>query len=171
MRKHKKLIGYALIILLIIFCLIYFYPKKINREYNAIMYRLGDRNYSENIKVNINGYFSKGLLNGEKFEGFITIGDNKLSKINMRFDKFNRGLLFCFDENIGDYTSYGDMYSNQMMREFTICILEEDEQRNGGKTWSPSDGLMISSPAINRVEAIEISNKLMKDVLFNTVLK
>ncbi len=135
------------------------------------MYRLGDSNYSENIKMEINGYFSKGLLKGDKFEGYISIGDNELSKINMRFDKFNRGLLFCFDENVGDYTSYGDMFSDQMMKEFTICILEEDKQTKGGKTWSPIEGLMISAPASNRVEAIEISEKLMKDVFVNTVFK
>ena len=80
----------------------------------------------------------------------------------MRFDRFNRGLLFCFDDNVGDYTSYGDMYINQMMKEFTICILEEDKQNKGGKTWTPIDGLMVSAPANNRAEALEISNKLMK---------
>jgi hypothetical protein len=171
MINYKKITGYTLIILFIIFSIIYFYPRKINREYNAIMYRLGDSIYSENIKVNINGYFSRGLLRGDNFVGFIAIGDKKLSKINMRFDNFNRGLIFCFDDNTGDYSTYGDMYSNKMMKKFTICILEEDKQRKGGKTWSGIDGLMISAPSSNRDEALDISNKLMKDVLSNTVLK
>jgi len=171
MKNHIKIISYALIILFIIFGIIYFYPRKISGEYNAIMYRLGDSNYSENIKVSINGYLSKGLLKGDNFEGNVTIGDNKLSKINMRFDNFRRGLLSCYVESIGDYTSYGDMYSDKMMKEFTICVLEEDKQRKGGKTWSGTDGLMISAPASNRAEALEISNKLMKDILSNFVLK
>jgi hypothetical protein len=79
--------------------------------------------------------------------------------------------LFSSDDNTGDYGSYGDMFSNKGMKEFTICILEEDKQRKGGKTWSPVDGLMISAPASNRAEALEISNNLMKDVLTNTILK
>lgn len=171
MRTNKKTILYTLIILLIIFSTIYFYPRKINREYNAIMYRLGDVNYSENIKVRVNGYISKGLLKGDKYEGIVTIGDIKLSKINMRFDNFKRGLLFSYVENKGEYTSYGDMFSNKMMKEFTICILEEDKKRKGGKTWSGIDGLMISAPASNRAEALEISNKLMKEALSNSVLE
>ena len=171
MRNHRRIISYALIVLFIMFSMIYFYPREINSEYDAIMYRLGDSNYSENIKVSITGYISKGFLKGDKFEGTITIGDNKLSKINTRFDNFGRGLLFCFDEDTGDYGSYGDMFSNKRMKEFTICILEEDKQRKGGKTWSPVDGLMISAPASNRAEALEISNNLMEDVLPNTVLK
>ncbi len=169
MGKQKRFIGYTLIIVLVIIFFVYIYPKKIDREINAIMYRLGDSHYSENIQVDINGYFSKGLLKGDRFEGVMTIGENKLTKINLRFDKFNRGLLFCYDENTGDYTSYGDMYSDQMMKEFTICILEEDIQGKGGKTWSPIDGLMVAAPANNRVEAIDMSNKLMKDVFDNTV--
>jgi hypothetical protein len=70
-----------------------------------------------------------------------------------------------YDENRGGYTSYGDIYSNGMMEKFTICVFEEDKQRKGGMTWTGKDGLMISAPASNRTEALEITSKLMKDVL------
>ena len=123
MRNHKKLIFYISIIILIISVVIYFYPRKINKEYNGIMYRAGDINYSENIKVKISGYFTKGLFKGDKYEGVIIIGDKQLNKVNMRFDKFHRGNLYYYGENSGDFRSYGDLISSNIKVEFTICVL------------------------------------------------
>ncbi|MPN04255.1 hypothetical protein SDC9_151491 [bioreactor metagenome] len=165
MKYSKKLIFY--IVILFISGVIYFYPREISKDFNGIMYRLGYTNYLENVKVSIQGNISKGLLKGDKFEGAIQIGDKKLTKISMRFDDFGRGNLFYYDESVGDYKSYGDLISNNMKDQFTIIVLEENEEKSGSSSWSSKDGLMISVLASSRNEALDISNKLMKDILVN----
>lgn len=167
MRYSKKLIFYIVIIILFILGVIYFYPREISKDFNGIMYRLGDANYLENVKISIQGNISKGLLKGDKFEGDILIGDEKLTKISMKFDDFDRGNLFYYDENVGEYRTYGDLISNNMKNEFTIIVLEENEEKSGSSSWSGKDGLMISAPASSRDEALDISNKLMKEILVN----
>ena len=166
LKYSKKLIFY-IVIILFISGVIYFYPREISKDFSGIMYRLGDTNYLENMNVSIQGNISKGLLKGDKFEGAIFIGDKKLTKISMRFDDFGRGNLFYYDENVGDYKSYGDLISNNMRDEFTIIVLEENKEKRGSSSWSSKDGLMISAPASSRNEALGISNKLMKDILVN----
>jgi hypothetical protein len=135
------------------------------------MYRLGDHTYSESIKISINGYITKGLVQGDKFKGSILVGNTQLQKLDMRFDSYGRGLLFYYDDSTGDFTSFGDMYVTDKMNELTICVLEEDEDRNGGKSWSGNNGLMISAETDNRDVALAISNRLMKDVLININLE
>lgn len=171
MNKYKKLIIITFIITFIFLIIFYCYPRKLYSECSGIIYRLGDSNYSDDIKINLDGYYSKGLFTGDIFEGAITIGEKKLTKINMKFDKFKRGHLFCYDENIGEYISYGDLFSNNRMKDFTIIVIEKDGKSKGSGSWTGKDGLMISAPANNRDEALEISNKLMKDVLGKWKLK
>jgi hypothetical protein len=47
----------------------------------------------------------------------------------------------------------------------------EKNKDNKGKTWTGKEGLMISAPAGNRDEALEISNSLMRKALTGIVLK
>lgn len=165
MRKYKKLVFYIVIIILVILVIIYFYPRSINKEYSGIMFRTGENNYSEHIKVKISGNRTKGLFKGDKFDGVIIIGDRQLNKINMRFDKFHNGNLYYYDENTGQYVYYGNLISSNLKDGFTICVLEGNEQKNGSSSWSSKTGLMISVPASTRNEALNISNVLMKDML------
>lgn len=74
----------------------------------------------------------------------------------MRFDDFGRGNLFYYDENVGEYRSYGDLISNNMKDEFTIIALKKNEEKSGSSSWSGKDGLMISAPASSRNEALGI---------------
>lgn len=164
MFKSKKIMWMAGVALLIILCIYSYYPRRIHNEYNGLMYRIGDRNYTENIKIMINGYFSKGFLKGDRFQGTITIGEKLLSKIDMRFDDINRGHLFSYEE--GDYADYGTMFISKRMEKLTIGVYK-DHNDKGGKTWSTREGLMISAPALNREEAVQLSNILMKNMLLN----
>ncbi len=165
MKDNKKFIYYTIFIILFVSSVIYFYPKKLRLDYNGIIYRLGDSNYSEKIKVSINGYLSKGLIRGDKFQGILIIGDKQLSKINIRFDSADKDDLLYFDENTGDFTSYGQIYSSDIKKGLTISVFEQCGQKEGVRRWSSKDGLIISAPANNRNEALDISNKLMKGIL------
>ncbi|MDF2801885.1 MAG: hypothetical protein K0S61_1788 [Anaerocolumna sp.] len=170
MKKIKKLFIFPGVALLITLSIIYFYPKRLNSEYSGVMYRIGDSKYSENIKILIDGYYSKGLLKGDKFKGVITIGEKQFTRLDMRFNS-GRELLSFYNEEKGDYISYGDMFINNKLEEFSICILEEDGAGKGGKSWSAKDGLMISAPVNSRDEAVKLSNSLLKDYLFVGLLQ
>jgi len=170
LKKHWKRYIYILAFLLIVLFIVYFLPRKLNNVYNGVRYRLGSSEEVEDVELSIDGYLSKGLFKGDKFEGTITIGENKLSKLDIRFDKRGTTVLFYYDDKTGDYTAYGTIFTNDMKKEFTITVLEKDSQE-GQKLWSGKDGLMISGPANSREEALALSNKLMEEVLIDFELK
>jgi hypothetical protein len=162
---------YIFIIAFLIIGVVYFIPKKINKEYSGIMYRLGDGNYEEDIDINVNGYFSRGLFKGDKFEGTITLGEKELQRLDMRFTKDNGGILLHYDKTSGDYYSYGQIFFNNTREKITISVFEQSKQDKAKKNWTSKNGLMISAPANIRVEALEISNELLKEALENKILK
>lgn len=164
MKNSKKRIFYITFILLIILSVIsvtYFYPRKFNKEYSGVVYRLGDNAYSENIKISFDGYLSKRLFKGDKFQGVIIIGDKKLTKINMHFDSSNIAHIYYYDENSSTDEFYGDIVSSNIKDSFTIRVCEVDN--NSGSTWSIENGLMVSAPANSRNEALDISKSILRD--------
>lgn len=170
MRINIKKYIYIIAFLLVVIFFVYFFPRKLNKVYNGVRYRLGTSEEFEDVKISIDGYLSKGLFKGDKFEGIITVGEKQLSKLDMRFDRRGSAVLFYYDDNTGDYTAYGTIFTNNMKKEFTITVLEKDEEE-GQKLWSGKDGLMIAASARNRDEAIDLSNKLMDEVLIDFKLK
>ncbi len=164
MFKSKKIMWIAGVTLLIVLSIYSYYPRRIMNEYNGLMYRIGDSSYTENLIIIMDGYFSKGFLKGDRFQGTITIGEKRLSKIDMRFDSINRGYLFSYEE--GDYTGYGTMFISKRLEKLTIGVYDELNDK-GEKTWTSRDGLMISAPALSREEAVQISNSLMKNMLIH----
>lgn len=165
MKSSKKRIFYITFILLIILSVIsaaYFCPRKFNKEYRGVVYRLGDNAYSENIKISFDGYLSKRLFKGDKFQGVIIIGDKKLIKVNMQFDSSDRAHIEYYDESLSMYNDYGDIVSSNIKGRFTICVLEADKN-NSGSTWSIENGLMVSAPANSRSEALDISKSILGD--------
>ena len=168
MKNHKRFIFYVLI-LLIILTVVYSYPKKFNKEYNAVIYRLGDNSYSENIKISFDGYLSKRLFKGDKFQGTINIGNKKFVRVFMEFSNRSDAFVQYYDESLGEYKIYGDMISSNIKERLTISVWEATN--NGGSAWSSKNGLVVSAPANNRSEALVISNKLMKNFLNSVELK
>ncbi|MEQ6378755.1 hypothetical protein RZN25_18300 [Bacillaceae bacterium S4-13-56] len=59
---------------------------------------------------------------------------------------------------------YGYLYANRNLSEITIAEARKD---GNGRSWFSSNGWMITAPAENKESALEISNKLMKKVLFS----
>lgn len=171
MKKHKKLI-YYIFILLIVLTVIYIYPKKFSKEYSGVMYRLGESAYSEKIRISFEGYLSRRLLKGDKFQGTINIGDKKLTMIKMEFSNKNGAFtkdradvqhadVQYYVDSLGEYKIYGKMISSDIKEMFSIIVLEPSI--TGGYTWSTANGVVISAPSNNRIEALDISHKLMKD--------
>lgn len=167
--KRKKAVGLIIIvIILIIISVVSFIPDKINKEYSAIMYRLGDPDYSENLIIKIDGEVSS-VFGKRTFKGIIDIGDNQMSFEKLQFDRFGRASLFNYDKTAKCYLSYGDFVFQNMATGFTIRVLERID--DWSSSWSYTDGLMISAPAGSRAEALDISSRLMKDFLGDKELK
>jgi len=171
MIKYRKQIIYVFIFLVIILIGIYIYPIRIYKEYSGIIYRLGDSSYQETIEVTIDGYLSDGFFSRNKFEGTIIIGEKKLSKLKMYIDKYGRGDLSYYDEELGEFPSFGTIYMKNVYEEITITVLERKEPNSSSMLWTSEDGLMISAPAGNRDEALKVSKDLMNDVLMKEVLR
>lgn len=170
LKNHKRYIFFVTVILLVAIVILYCYPRKFNKVYSGVIYRLGDMTYSENIKISFDGYFSKQLLKGDKFEGKISIGAKKLNNASMQFInssdspyKENYATIDDYDENSGSYISFGNIVSKNIKNGFTICVYENDKDNKGSKTWSVTDGLMISAPANSRSEALEISKNILRN--------
>jgi hypothetical protein len=161
MRLKNKLI-ILVIILLVVIGLVYIFPQKINKEYRGIQYRIGNDSDEVSIVIHMNGYITRGLLQGDRFQGSITIGEKELPKLDMRFSDDGGALLLYYDEASGDYSSYGHMYMDYSREKISISIFESNGQENGKKSWSSKDGFIISAPAKNINEAIEITNELIK---------
>lgn len=170
MKIYWKKYIYLITFLLVILFFVYFFPRKLNKVYYGVSYRLGSSEEFEDVKISIDGYLSKGLFKGDKFEGSITVGEKQLSKLDMRFDKRGSAVLFYYDDKTGDYTAYGTIFTSDMKKEFVITVLEKDEEE-GQKLWSGKNGFMIAAPASNREEALDLSNKLMDEVLIDYELK
>jgi len=163
MRINKKSFILIVITIAVISAVIYFKPREIDTEYNGIMYRLGDADYSENIKIKISGYLTKGVFKGDKFRGNIIIGGKERSGLLIEFDDSHRGLLYYLDRYTGESEVY-NIISENLEKEITLCVLE----KNGhGSSWSEGDGLMISAPADNRKQALEISKRLIGNLANN----
>ena len=170
MKRFKIKYVYIIIALLLLGTL-YLYPRKFNNSYNALIYRLGDKSYSENVQINIEGWTSNSFFRSPSFKGTIFIGDKKLSSISMKFDKNNKADIFYFDEASGEYRSYGFMLTKNIRKQFTVGISEAKNSDDSAEHWSSKDGLILSAPANNRDEALEISKNLMKPLMDSSVLK
>lgn len=87
----------------------------------------------------------------------------------MEFSNRDDAFVQYYDESLGEYRVYGNMISRNIKDSFTINVW--GAVNSGGNTWSSNNGLMVSGPANNRNEALDISNKLMKSILNNVELK
>ncbi|MFD2444037.1 hypothetical protein ACFSO7_08565 [Bacillus sp. CGMCC 1.16607] len=144
-------------------------PKEINQEFDGIVYGVGDRSNQINKKVTITikGNLYKKIFNQDRFKGTIDI-NGEVPK-NIIIDKKqvevvfieNSGSLFIWD------SPYGILYINKDFSELSIIVYElvESGRDNASYRWEPEDGILISGPAINRIEALNISNELIGDLL------
>lgn len=67
------------------------------------------------------------------------------------------------DGTIGTY-SLGTLYAADDFRQITLTLFEHGEDRLSGH-WSGGDGLMLTAPAKDRMEAIHLTNELMAQSL------
>lgn len=158
MIKNCKRIFFIVIILAIIFYVYYTFPRRLEKNYNAIEYRLSDDGYQREVFIQIDGWYTRKIFSSNYFQGSMTIDNTKFSKLKLYTQK--RWPLFGFNENTCEYDSYGIIYSGNRLEEFIIHVYEE-----GDEPGSKQYGLTISAPSANRKEAITLHNRLVKNIL------
>ncbi|QLG38947.1 hypothetical protein HW560_13130 [Paenibacillus sp. E222] len=180
----KKIISIVLaiwILMIVISVVLLFLPRTIHLDGVAVKYRLGEDNREPEQKVHINmdgkrylttsgDYIFRGTIDIEG-ESFPVPEDQK--GLEIRFHKGYGLMEYIIDENEKtDIFVYGTLFVDRAFTKLTIAISEEDssgEQRS--RSWSSEDGLMLSMPATNRSEAIQLSNELMETYLGGYTLK
>ncbi|KAB3531053.1 hypothetical protein F8154_13335 [Alkaliphilus pronyensis] len=169
MFKRNKKILFLVGLVILAFYIYCIFPRNIEKNLVGIEYRLGDSSYKKEVLVTIEGQYSRKLFSSDYFEGSMTIGDVKLTQLQLYIKKSGEVLLGKKDGS-SEYESYGAIYTKSRFEELTINIFEDEEKGKG--SWNSKNGLMISAPAKNRDEALTLSNNLMKSILGkDTVLK
>lgn len=169
----KRIIAVSLTIVVIvisIFSIWYFIPKRYSETVNGVYYQLGTEGIIERIKVHFDGKW-KNHINGKRtFKGVIEIEGSKVpqipkdrTKLELHYVGHNFTTIFSafriIDEKGAvdpDIFTYGWVYTDDKFSEFTIKVMNDDGQ------WSPSNGHMITAPAEDRQEAMKRSQELIK---------
>lgn len=148
--RIKKTILFVLVFVIIV-TLLYFSLKERTKEYNnelsSIKYQLGNDLYEDKIKIKVKGVFKTSLFGRCQFTGNIFIEDFELNC--SEFDENNMAILTYSKD--GYTKTFGQIFIEKDLDKLTILY-------NG---WNNKDGLMISSPAKDREEALKISNYIM----------
>lgn len=178
-KKVKTIISAAVAVIAIVAAVIWFlYPKPILTEVKGVQYQLGDANpdYTENVTILIDGEFIRNLNGIRNFYGTVSIEGETLPvsedrrDLNISFDKDGRGAMEYNDINSGkQYYLYGDLFIEGNFEKLTIAKYEDTSE--AGRGWSSEDGIVISGPADNRQQGLEISEKLMRAFLKGGILK
>lgn len=161
---YIKILSSLIILILILFSL----PRKYNLNYSGIKYRLGDTSFEKKIKIKIQGSYTRNFFGKNKFKGKIFIDDIEIPKeieeITIKLDNNNSGYLgyYYYNDTVQSFKNikYGTIYFSSKLDQLTILIQEPEDLNAKEKQWNSGTGLMISAPAKNRTEALEISNDL-----------
>lgn len=167
-KFNKKYVIRAIIIVIIILglaCFFYRIPKEFRKEYQGVYYQLGNPEFSEKVKVSFDGYLTRGLWQMDDFEGSIRIGDRELTMVRLRLSDDYSAAISYTNKETHDVETCGTLYTKDIKKGFTICVFKKDENNPGHSSWYGQDGYMISAPASNRSEALELSNRLMEKSL------
>lgn len=163
----KKTITFVSIALLLVIGAVYFYPKKYNKTYNGIMYRIGDNTHNEKIQIVFDGEYYNRFFKKGVFRGNIIVGDKKLSNVELRFYAPYKAMLTYYNESHlgGEYVDFGIVITDNLKKHFCIGIYESNEKDTSGKGWSSDNGLIISAPARDISEADGIAKELLNKLL------
>ena len=164
-KKHLVRAAILIPLLLGVVYLYYRTPKLVRIEHRGIYYQLGNPDMAEEISLIFDGNLTRGLWLEDAFEGTIIIGDKVLKQVNMRLPKNSQSPIVHLDDGTKDYVTYGSLYSKDIKKDLTISVFQYDKVTDSDG-WSSADGYMISAPAKDRKEALELSKQLMeKDLL------
>lgn len=131
-------------------------PRSIHREYDALEWRCGDAEYSVKRSVRIDGTYFNYLFRTDTFQGSIVIEGHPQSERPMSHCQFVDGLANLWYQNEKSLMQcHGMLLMEPDGSGFQICLYED-----GG--WNGADGLMLTSNAASRADAVDKANALAK---------
>ncbi|CAM3963349.1 hypothetical protein GCM10007362_07780 [Saccharibacillus endophyticus] len=180
--KISKRWGLSLIVLCALGAAFFLYwPRQVHLDVQGVKYHLGEANagHEELVRVKIDSEVWKDWKGARTFSGTIDIQGSDIPlteseqkiKINLGEGAGSRLIAYNgYHEITGPFRYiYGSFYADDPLRNVTINVFEQKE--DGGSEWSSDSGLMVSAPASNRTEALEVANKLMKKDMRGEALK
>ncbi|MCB2291058.1 hypothetical protein LGK97_15080 [Clostridium sp. CS001] len=152
MKKVYK-IGISITAICMIAIGIYYtFPKIINVTLNGVSYKINNKQQQEQVTIKINGSYGKRILKKDLFVGSITIGNLRCDGVEISVGDNSSFLTYINKNTESGKIYYGEMFTDNKLTKLTISVFGED-------------GTMISAPAKDRVDAVKISNELMKNFL------
>jgi hypothetical protein len=176
---RKLLISVLIVILaLIIYVIWYTFPKKIDLHVEGIKYQLGDehKEMAKPITVHIEGKMEKSLNGVTSFKGTIDFEGEQIPvpadqrELYITLGKDGQGLIVYADYSEAKpwVYSYGVIYTKDFNKvAFAVYKRNDADANSTGGGWSSGDGLMIAAPAMDRIEALDVSNELMEEHLLD----
>lgn len=150
------------------------FPREVDVRLEGVKYRLGKENASEvePAVIYIKGTVRRTLRGDRLFQGTVEIEGEPIPvpKDELKNYKFiapkGKGftISYFWTEDWKSWNSFmlGTLYANDDFSQITLAI---SEKREGGWSWNGGDGLMLTAPAKDRTEALQLANKLMEHIL------
>ena len=158
MNMKVRLVVISIFVILFITYVKILIPREFNRTYHGVKYRLGDTNEEilDNVTIEFKGSMYKTLTLKNTFKGTISINDFKIPSEQSKEDYVVLDFGhkdWAMIQEFFPMNYFGDISLSKDRNRLSIIVMEN-------RGWNGGDGLMISAPAINRKEALSISNEL-----------
>lgn len=167
----KVKIFVVLILFLGVFSVWYLVPKRYVTTLDGVYYQLGNEKVFEKVSIHLDGKLRNHINGKRTFNGVVSFEGKEIPEIPkdqtellLIYKGGNLSPIFSgFKVSEGVATAqvynYGMMYTNDQFNLFTITVFTIGD--SGTRTWTPSNGFMITAPAETREEALSISQKLI----------
>lgn len=162
MKKGYRVGISILIIFLTVGYFYYTFPRKVNLAYDGIKCNINDQQQQEQVKINLTGFYHNQIFAKDFFRGSVTIDNEIYPDLKLLIEDQLQMIQYRDYEGSGKLHTYGEAFIEENLKALTILLVHDTE--NG---WEGEDGLILSAPAKNKAEALEIYNKLMKKILGN----
>ncbi len=171
---NRRIVNLFLLILLLITIGFLASLKRINKEFPAVKYRLGDEETFENITIKINGVYQRRLffsdvfkgsiyIEGYEFTGTTSASINSVILSDIYFEKDGSGWYRYLKTDNGELQKLmmGTIYMDDNFSRVALTV-HDDSVDSSVTGWSIENGLIIAAPAKTKEEAVKISNQLLR---------
>jgi hypothetical protein len=165
----KRKITITMLLVLTTFSVWYFYPKTYSEMLHGVYYHLGNEEVFETIELHIDGKLQNHITGKKTFDGEVSWKGNGVpllsnnDKLKLYYESGKIGIIATyFSEGEGGVAVaegdiYGMVYINEDFSEFMLRVYSKDTVTDN------NDEFMITAPANSRAEALDITERLLKD--------
>jgi hypothetical protein len=156
--KLNRLLIIVLLIAAVGFALSAKDTTQINIMSPGLKIQLGNSKGETTTTIKLQGTYTKSLVSGAVFSGKITI-DDSVYICSKSKSTVETGVMVTQIKE-GKTIAFGNLFFDEAFTQFALLL-------NG---WNNESGIMIIAPAVNRTEAMDISNEILKPFLESNTL-